>query len=116
MAATNMHTMNLFRALQSMTRSMTDSRLVSAAMFVFASFAHARNCRFQLAFGIHEEQRARDDLLAFLHAVEYFVEIVAAFTDLEHARFEHSLATIDKCHEALAGVDDGAGGDDEMLG
>ena len=50
--------------------------------------AHARDGRLELAFRIHQEQRARDHLLALLQAVEHLPVIVGPRADLDFARFQ----------------------------
>ena len=50
--------------------------------------AHSRNRRLELAFGIHKEQSAADDMFALLQARLDFPPVVGAGADFDLARFK----------------------------
>ena len=65
----------------------------------------------EVAFGVDQEVRGDDDLVAFRRDPPDLDKAIAVAADLHGARLEAAVALVDQHHLARAAVDDGAVGD-----
>src|SRR5215831_6386119 len=103
---TNRNTMKRLRALKSIMRSTIPLSLVLHAL-------HATHGSFELALGIQEEVRRRDNVFIFLQSLQHLHPVSGSHAKLHSAPFELPASQVDEDELALSRVQDGIRGDNE---